>query len=127
MGASRNVATTDVPMRGISVNPDDGDVTTINVVPSDSGVMFMNKETGGATTYNLPAVADAKGKIFWFFNAQTSKNIVINAPANTMFMADDIAASSATATGEACGDCGFVVCDGSSYYFLEFNGTWASA
>jgi len=120
------VALTELPIRGISINPDAGGVT-VNVVASDSGVMFMNKEDASAVTYNLPAVADAAGKMFWFFNAQQTANIVINAPANTMFMANDLAASSATATGEACGDCGFVICDGTSYYFFEFNGTWTSA
>ena len=125
MGATRDVALTELPFRGISINPDAAG-TTVNVVASDSGVMFINKEDASAVTYNLPAVADAKGKMFWFFEAQLSYGMVITAPANTMFMANDLAATTATATAQA-GCAGFVICDGTSYYFFEIYGTWTAA
>jgi len=125
MGAVRNVALSELPIRGISINADAAG-TTVNVVASDSGVMFINKEDAGTVTYNLPAVATAAGKMFWFFDAQLTQALVINAPANTMFMGNDLAASTATSTAQA-GCSGFVICDGTSYYFFEIYGTWTAA
>ncbi len=126
MGAYRNVALTELPIRGISINADAAG-TTVNVVASDSGVMFVNKEDASVVTYNLPAVADAAGKMFWFFNAQNTANILINAPADTLFAGNNLAADNVLATAEACGDCAFVICDGTSYYFFAISGTWTAA
>jgi len=128
MGATRNVALNELPIRGISIN----DVTansgsaTVNIVASDSGVIFINKYVTADVTYSLPAVATAAGKMFWFFDAQTTKNIIVNAPANTMFMGNDLAASTATTTAEV-GCAAFVICDGTYYYFFEIYGAWANA
>jgi len=126
MGAHRNVGLSELPLRGISINPEAGDVSAITVVASDSGVMFINKETGNSCTYTLPAVADGTGKMFWFLNAQDTKSTIINAPTSTMMMANMATASTATSAGDI-GECGFVVCDGTNYYFFEIYGTWASA
>lgn len=126
MGAFRNVALTELPIRGISINADAAG-QTVNVVASDSGVMFVNKEDAGVVTYNLPAVADAAGKMFWFFNAQATVNILVNAPADTMFAGNNLAADNVLADGPQCGDCGFVICDGTSYYFFGISGTWTAA
>ncbi len=125
MGAYRNLALTELPIRGISVEPTGGD-GAVAVVASDSGLIFVNKYVSGDTTYTLPAVADAKGKMFWFFNAQTTKSIVVSAPSNTMFMGDNIVTTSATSAAD-CGECAMAICDGSSYYFFAIYGTWANA
>jgi len=125
MGAYRNVALTELPLRGISVEPSGGD-GAVTVVASDSGVMFVNKYATGNTTYTLPAVADAGGKMFWFFNAQATKSLVVSAPSNTMFMGNNLVTTSATSS-DACGESAFVICDGSSYYFYAIQGTWANA
>jgi len=126
MGAHRNVALSELNLRGISINADAGDTTTINVVASDSGVMFINYEAGGNVTYNLPAVADAAGKMFWFFNAQNTKSVILNAPTNSMMVSNTAIANSATCSN-AIGECAFVVCDGSKYYTFPMVGTWSNA
>jgi len=57
--------------------------------------------------------------MFWFFNGQTSQNMYVTAPADTM-MADDVTTANAVYTaannvGYAC----FTVCDGSKWYLFE--------
>jgi len=127
MGAHRNVALTELPFRGISINPASGYSNTINVVASDSGIIFVNKNASYDTTYNLPAVADAKGKMFWFFAGQYANNVVINAPTSTLVMANSLVANSTTnTTTPSIGDCGFVICDGDKYYFFEIYGDWSA-
>lgn len=127
MGATRNVALTELPIRGISINDvaASGGSATVNVVASDSGVMFINKYITADVTYNLPTAALGAGKMFWFFDAQNTKNIIVNAPANSMFMGNDLAASTATTTAEV-GCSAFVVCDGTYYYFFEIYGAWGN-
>lgn len=125
MVATRNVALTELPIRGISINADAAG-QTVNVVASDSGVIFINKEDAGQVTYNLPAVADAAGKMFWFFDAQLLQSMLINAPADTLFCGNNLAADNIYSTAQ-CGCCGFVICDGTSYYFFEIYGTWTAA
>lgn len=128
MGATRDVALTELPFRGISINSTGGSAT-VNIVASDSGVIFINKYVDGDCTYSLPPVAEGKGKMFWFFQAQNTKNMIVNAPANTMFMGNDLAASTANDKGTniECGDCAMVIGDGTSYYFLEIYGDWDNA
>ena len=58
---TRNTALNELNFRGISINVDDSN--TVTIVPSDSGVMFMNKNTSLETNYVLPAVADSNGKM----------------------------------------------------------------
>ncbi len=126
MGAYRNVALSELPIRGISINDvaaSDG-AATVAVVASDSGVVFVNKYITADTVYTLPAVADAKGKMFWFFNAQSTKNLNINGPANTIMINNDAAADNVTSAAYV-GEAGFVICDGEFYYFFEIMGTWA--
>ena len=125
MGAHRNVALTELPIRGISINADAAG-QTVNIVASDSGVIFINKEDAGTVTYNLPAVADAAGKMFWFFDAQNLQSMLINAPADTLFCQNNLAADNITSTAQ-CGCCGFVICDGTSYYFFQVYRTWTNA
>ena len=116
MAATRNVALNELNFRGLSIN---AATNTITIVPSDSGVIFINQNTANSTNYNLPAVADSAGKMFWFFNGQTSQNMVITAPANTL-MADDVTTGNTVTTaannvGYAC----FAICDGTNYFLFE--------
>lgn len=119
MGATRNTALNELNFRGISINPGTGS-TTINVVPSDSGVIFINKNTNANTNYALPAVALGDGKMWWFLNAQTDKDMVVTAPANTLVADNSVVANNVSvASGNAIGHCCFIVGDGSKYYLFE--------
>lgn len=124
MGAYRNVALTELPLRGISINPATNGAATINVVPSDSGVLFVNKNATADCAYVLPALVDGKGKMFWFYNAQTTNNLTVTAPSANMFAND--AQNTSVASYAVYGDVGMVVGDGSYYYWIEFGGTWTS-
>lgn len=122
MGATRDVALSELNFRGISINPETTEnVVAITVAPSDSGVLFINKETSGTVTYTLPPVALGKGKMFWFYEGYataiklliTTSSIVGNNTTN--------AVASCTAS---VGSCGFVVGDGDYYYLFAIMGTW---
>jgi len=127
MGATRDVAMTEIPMRGISINALSSGVNAFTLVPSDSGVIFVNKETAtSTTTYTLPAVALGKGKIFWFFNAQTTRAIAVAAPTAILVGLDS--ATGTTATSDAVtGSAAFVVGDGTNYYLFVLKGSWTVA
>ena len=122
MGATRDIALTELPFRGISINPESGDEASIAIVPSDSGVIFINKETSsGTVTYTLPAVADGAGKWFWFFQGGAVELIVSCATASIV---GDATGTTATCDS-AQGACGFVIGDGTYYYLHEISGDWA--
>ena len=55
----RTVAWSELNLRGVMVNTAVGPVT---VYPSDSAIMFVNTYAGDIE-YDLPAVADSKGKM----------------------------------------------------------------
>ncbi len=124
MGATRDVALNELPLRGISINAETSDNTVaITVVPSDSGIIFINKETSGTVTYTLPAVALGKGKMFWFYEG-TAKQLDIYC-ATSSIIGD---ATGQTATGTAVlGTCAMVVGDGTYYYLFEISGAWSVA
>ena len=63
MGATRTIALNELPIRGTCTVT--GSTTT--VVPSDSGIYFVDAATG-THTFTLPAVADCAGKMFCFVN-----------------------------------------------------------
>ncbi len=125
MGATRDVALNELPIRGISINPESGDDVSITLVPSDSGVMFINKESTGTVNYILPAVADAAGKWFWFYTAVAQK-IKVSAPTSTMYVGETTLQTD-TFSASAIGESGMCICDGTYYYFLEISGTWATS
>ena len=129
MGAARNVALSEMNLRGISINADTTTNTVaINVVPSDSGIIFINKENYSDVTYHLPAVATGAGKFWWFLNGQTTYNIIINAGTGSIFVGGNSAvANTMTPAGNLIGDCAMVVGDGTNYYLIEFVGTWSAA
>lgn len=125
MGATRNTAVSELNFRGISINPTSG-TTTINVVPSDSGVIFINKNTAANTNYVLPAVSTGDGKMFWFLNAQTSKDMLVTAPSDTLVAENTVTANSVNMAANTIGHTCFIVGDGSKYYLFEL-GTLAWA
>lgn len=123
MGATRDVALNELPIRGISINANTAaNTVAITVVPSDSGIIFINKETA-TTTYTLPAVADGKGKMFWFYEGYAA---AIDIYCGTACIVGD--ATGQTATGTAVlGTCAMVVGDGTYYYLFEISGAWSVA
>jgi len=116
MAATRNVALNELNFRGISIN---AATNTITIVPSDSGIIFINKNTANSTNYNLPAVADSAGKMFWFFNGQTTQNLLITAPTSTMIGDDSVTANTMTTAANNAGAGAFAVCDGSYWYMFD--------
>lgn len=128
MGATRNTALNELNFRGISVNPTSG-TNTISIVPSDSGVMFINKNTDANTNYVLPTtVAEGDGKIFWFLNAQTGKDMLITAPTNTLVADNTVIGNYVNMAANTIGYGAFVIGDGSKYYLFELGAlAWTTA
>ena len=124
MGATRDVALTELPMRGISVNTLAGADSSITVVPSDSGILFVNKYTT-ETTYTLPAVADGAGKWFWFFNGQGSAAIKV-AATTAIVLGIDSATGTVITSGSNTSDSCLVVGDGTNYFAFILDGSWTS-
>ncbi len=125
MGATRDIALNGLPIRGISINTEAGDDTETTIVASDSGILFVNFESSGTVEYILPAVADAKGKWFWFFTAVGAK-IKVTAPTSTMYCVET-ALQTSTFSAASIGEGGMCICDGTYYYFYEICGTWATS
>ena len=125
MGASRDIALSELPIRGVSIQTAaDGD-GSITVVPSDSGVIFVNKYITGNTTYTLPAVALCAGKWFWFYNAQTTKTLIVDGDDTKMMGGGQTAYDSMTGTADT-GACGFILGDGTNYFFFEIARSWTA-
>ncbi len=121
MGATRDIALTNLPLRGLSINPDADNETTITVVPSDSGVMFINKESSGCA-YTLPAVADGAGKWFWFYGAVAAA-LAVTATTAIVVGADSLTGTTLT-SNSTIGDCLFVVGDGTNWYGFMVTAAW---
>ena len=108
------------PILGVERN-ETTDSAATTVVAADSGTIFVNKYAG-TTTYTMPAVADAKGKVFWFFGA-VAQNIVVYGPAASTVYGSAALGRTFTGTG-AIGIGAMVVCDGTYYYAFAMGGTW---
>jgi len=121
MGATRDVALSELPIRGISINPSTAS-GAVTVVASDSGTIFINKYAG-TTTYTLPSVATGAGKMFWFFGA-IANDVVVYGPAATTVYGPAALGRTFTGTG-AIGICCMVIGDGTSYYAFAISGSWA--
>jgi hypothetical protein len=130
MGATRNVALNELPIRGLSINPiaASGGTASITLVPSDSGVIFINKYVTGTTTYTLPSVADCEGKWFWFYNANTSYGVVVTAATAdaTLMIGGGQEAYDKQSSAATTGECGIVFSDGDYFYFYAIYGTWTA-
>ena len=124
MGATRDVALTELPLRGISINDATDGSTTVAVVASDSGVLFVNQQAG-ETTYTLPTVALGKGKWFWFFN-QGAAGMVITSDTEDMIVGVNgvVYDTLSLTTGSArIGASALFFCDGTNYFAIAMSGT----
>lgn len=120
MGATRDIALTNLPFRGLSINPTTAD-GSITVVASDSGTMFINKYAG-STTYTLPPVAEGAGKWFWFY-AAVAEDVLVTAQSAIMMVADNLTQTTITSNG-TIGDCLFVIGDGTNWFAFMVYATW---
>ena len=127
MGATRDVALTDLPIRGISINSAADGAAAVTIVPSDSGVIFVNRYAA-TTTYTLPAVADTKGKWFWFYS-DVAQTLVVTGPTGSL---DVMTGGTTSAAVDAdlvtltavIGGWGMVTSDGTNYFFFLIAGSW---
>ena len=124
VAGARNIALNELNLRGISVNDATNGSATINIVASDSGIVFINKFATN-TTYNLPAVASGAGKWFWFFDGQATNTSAITSPTANTLVSVNAAANTTVTSSAGAGQCGIIMGDGSYYYFFEIIGTWA--
>lgn len=124
MATSRDIALSELPIRGISINTLLGVDDTHTLVGSDSGVMFVNYYNA-TTTYTLPAVVEGAGKMFWFYDA-VGNDILITSPTATRLYGPTALGTTCTGTG-AIGNCCMVVGDGTYYYVFAFTDNWAVA
>ena len=113
MAITRSVALNELPVRGLHVN---AATAAYTIVPSDSGIVLFN-DYATATTYTLPAVADAAGKLFWIVNGESAVATVISAP--TACIKGPQAAVCTTLTSKAIGDHCILTCDGTNYFVVS--------
>lgn len=120
---TRTVALNELNLRGTIVNT----TSSATLYPSDSGITFINTYSG-SVEYTLPAVADAKGKMFLFVNASDG-NMKITSPATDIvaYHSTPIAlkANIEYKTNPEGASCAFIS-DGTRYLFLNFVGTGPS-
>ena len=120
----RDVAQIGLPFRGIAINDNTNNTTSVTVYASDSGILFINKKAG-TTTYTLPAVADGKGKIFYFFS-YVANNLVIAGATSVLVGGSSgagIVGATVTLTG-AIGGWAAVIGDGTNWFVIPGTGTW---
>jgi hypothetical protein len=109
-------------IRGVDVTNE----AATTIVPADSGIIFANKYAG-AHTYTIPAVAAAKGKVFWFFNADAAGTIVITSPADDIMCTDDTY-TTLTQSDSILGGWVCLISNGTNYYSLQDIGsTWTGS
>jgi len=113
MAITRDVVLNEMNFRGLHINVVTASYT---IVPSDSGIIFFN-DYGTATTYTLPAVADAAGKMFWFVNGESAVATVV--AAQTACIKGPRAAVCTTLTSVAVGDHLIITCDGTNYFVVS--------
>ena len=113
MAVTRAVALNELPVRGLHIN---AATAAYTMVPSDSGIVMFN-DYATETTYTLPAVADAAGKLFWFVNGEATTKTVITAP--TACIKGPQAAVCTTLTSKAIGDHCILTCDGTNYFVIS--------
>ena len=100
--------------------------TATTVTPDDSGTLFISLATG-VHTYTLPAVADGKGKVFIFFQADTTAAVKVASTAANI-MGVDSATGTTLTSGALIGDCAMIIGDGTNYLFFNLGqGNWTIA
>ncbi len=115
----RTVAWSELNLRGVVVQT----TASATVYPSDSGITFVNTFAGDVT-FTLPDVADSKGKMYLFVNADDQDLIVTSTAANIVVYGQTATTQQTSVTysdkpGAACG----LIGDGTRYLFLNFCGT----
>ena len=127
MGATRDLALTSLPFRGIAIN-ETGDSGSVTVVASDSGLLFIN-EYAGTTTYTLPTVADMKGKWYTFYGNVAQDIVITGGTADVMSggTASAVVDADKVTGGGAIGIWCAVICDGTNYFVLPGVGTWTAS
>jgi len=113
MAIARSVALNEMNFRGLHIN---AATAAYTIVPSDSGIILFN-DYGTDTTYTLPAVADAAGKVFWIVNGEATTKTIISAP--TACIKGPRAAVCTTLTSKAIGDHLIITCDGTNYFVVS--------
>lgn len=113
MGLTRDVVQNEIPLRGMDIN---SATAAYTLVPSDSGIVNFN-DYGTDTTYTLPAVADAAGKMFWFVNGEATTKTIITAP--SACIKGVTAAVCTVITSKAIGDHIILMCDGTNYFVIS--------
>ena len=124
----RDVALSSLPFRGIAINDDTLNTAAITVYASDSGILFINKNTA-TTTYTLPVVADCKGKIFFFYSYVANDLVITGGTTDVMVGGDTSAVVDAdkVTLGGVIGGWAIVTGDGTNYYALTGTGTWTAS
>lgn len=117
---ARDVALSEMNFRGLAINTDE---TAITLVPSDSGIMFL-QNNASATTYTLPTVTDCAGKMFMFLNANTAASTVIEAGSALIVGTTTAGAAKQTLTSIAVGDWGIIVGDGTNWFWFASPTVW---
>jgi len=127
MGATRDVALTELPIRGISINDATTGSAAVTVVASDSGVIFWN-QYASATTYTLPTAALGKGKWFWFFNQGAGGMVISDGEVDTIVGLNGAAFDTLTfSTGSAMiGAACLAISDGTYWAVIPFAGGTAT-
>ena len=124
----RDVAQIGLPFRGIAINDATLNTAAVTVYASDSGILFINKYAG-TTTYTLPAVADCKGKIFFFYSYVANNLVITGGTADLLVGGSTSAvvdADTVTLTG-VIGGWGVIIGDGTNFYFFAGTGTWTAS
>ena len=109
---ARDVALNETNFRGVSINTEEAAIT---LVPSDSGIMFLQKQAT-ETTYTLPAVGDCAGKMFIICNMNTANKTVITSTTALIKGCVTAGAACTTLTSGTMGDFMILVGDGSYFY-----------
>ena len=125
----RDVAQIGLPFRGIAINDNTNNTTSVTVYASDSGILFINKKAG-TTTYTLPAVEDCEGKIFFFFSYVANDLVIQTATGDDLLVGGEttpgIVGDTLTGTG-AIGIWCAIIGDGTNYFAIPGTGTWTYA
>ena len=122
MAVERTIGFSDVPSRGSHKNTATAAYTLSR---DDSGIIFYQNYTT-ATTYTLPAVADSKGFVAWFYVSQTTGTLAITAP-SAIFVGGDSVTNTTYTSDAVTGGCCMVTGDGTNYFFWDIKGTWTAS
>ena len=125
----RDVALVGLPFRGIAINDNTNNTTSVTVYASDSGILFINKKAG-TTTYTLPAVEDCEGKVFFFMSYVANDLVIQTASGDDVLVGGSASAGiigDKLTGGGTIGIWCAIIGDGTNYFALPGTGTWTYA